>query len=78
MRQDYATELKFNLKVDHILHLREAKNNRCAACNIELLWAYHPKDTQQFSIDRLNNVIGHTHDKCTKHQFIHLLTAKMQ
>jgi len=61
-RQDQAKGLRFNLKVDHILRLREAQNNHCAACNIELLWAYHPKDTQQFSIDRLDNVIGHTHD----------------
>ena len=61
-RQDKAKGRRFSLKVDHILRLREAQNNHCAACNIELLWAYHPKDTQQFSIDRLDNVIGHTHD----------------
>jgi len=48
MRQDHAKGLKFNLKVDHILHLRKAQNNHCAVCNIELLLAYHPKDTQQF------------------------------
>jgi len=61
-RQDQVKGLRFNLKVDHVLHLRETQNNHCAACNIELLWAYHPKDTQQFSIDRLDNTIGHTHD----------------
>ena len=61
-RQDQAKGLRFNLKVDHILHLKEAQNNQCAACNIEILWAYQPKDTQQFSIDRLDNAKGHTQD----------------
>ncbi len=52
----------FNLTVDHILLLKEAQGNRCAACNIELLWVYQPKDTQQFSVDRLENTRGHTCD----------------
>ena len=51
-----------NLKVDHILDLKEAQSNRCAACNIKLLWVYQPKDTQQFSVDRLDNTMGHTRD----------------
>ena len=37
-RQDAAKGLRFNLKVDHILELKEAQSNRCVACNIELLW----------------------------------------
>jgi hypothetical protein len=61
-RQDSVKGLQFNLKVDHILELKEAQSNRCAACNIELLWAYQPKDTQQFSVDRLDNTKGHTWD----------------
>ena len=61
-RQDQAKGLRFNLKVDHILHLKKAQNNRCGACNIERLWAYEPKDTQQFSIDWLDNDKGHCHD----------------
>ena len=61
-RQDAAKGLRFNLKVDHILELKEAQSNRCAACNIELLWAYQPKDTQQFSVDRLDNTMGHIRD----------------
>ena len=61
-RLDAAKGLRFNLKVDHILELKEAQSNRCAACNIELLWAYQPKDTQQFSVDRLDNTLGHTRD----------------
>jgi len=52
----------FNLKVNHILQLKEAQDNHCAACNIEFLWAYQPKDTQQFSIDQLDNAQGHTRD----------------
>ena len=59
-RQDEAKGLRFNLKVDHILQLKEAQNNHCAACNIKMLWAYQPKDTQQFSVDRLDNTKGHT------------------
>ena len=61
-RQDQAKRLRFSLRVDHILALKEAQNNRCAACNIELLWAYQPKDTQQFSVDRFDNSEGHVHD----------------
>ena len=52
-RQDQAKGLRFSLKVDHILALKKAQGNQCAACNIELLWAFQPKDTQQFSVDRL-------------------------
>ena len=36
-RQDQAKGLRFSLKVYHILALREAQGDRCAACNIELL-----------------------------------------
>ena len=61
-RQDTAKGLRFNLKVDHILGLKEAKSNRCAVCNIELFWAYRPKDTQQFSVDRLHNTMVHIRD----------------
>ena len=61
-RQDQAKGLRFSLKADHNLALKEAQNNRCAACNIELLWAYQPKDTQQFSVDRFDNFAGHIQD----------------
>ena len=45
-RKDQANGLRFSLKADHILALIKAKNNHCAACGIELLWAYQPNDTQ--------------------------------
>ena len=61
-RQDQTKGRSFDLRVKHILRLREAQNNRCAECNIELLWAYQPKDTQQFSVDRIHNTAGHTRD----------------
>ena len=61
-RHDAVKGLQFHLKVDHILELKKAQSNRCAACNIELLWAHQPKDTQQFSVDRLDNTKGHTWD----------------
>ncbi|MEW8688985.1 MAG: hypothetical protein AB2556_24465, partial [Candidatus Thiodiazotropha sp.] len=37
-QQDQAKGLRFNLKVGQILELKEAQNNHCAACDIELLW----------------------------------------
>ena len=58
-RQYAAKGSGFNLKVDPILELKEAQSNRCVACNTELVWAYQPKDTQQFSVDRLDNTMGH-------------------
>ena len=61
-RQDQVKGLRFSLKVDHIQALREAQGNRCAACNIRLLRAWEPKDTQQFSVDRLDNTVGHIRD----------------
>lgn len=58
-RQDLTKGLQSSLlKVDHILRLKEEQQNPCATCNIELLWAYQPKDTQQFSVDRLDNSKG--------------------
>ncbi|MEW8688970.1 MAG: hypothetical protein AB2556_24390 [Candidatus Thiodiazotropha sp.] len=51
-RQDQAKGLRFNLKADQILELKETQDNHCAACNIELLWAYQPNDTQQFIVER--------------------------
>ena len=57
-RQDQAKGLRFSLNVDHIQALKKTQNNHCAACNIELLWAFRPKDTQQFSVDRLDNSVG--------------------
>ena len=60
-RMDSAKGLKKgNLRVKDVKALKEAQGNRCAACNIELLWCYAPKDTRQFSIDRLDNTKGHT------------------
>ena len=62
-KQDQKKGLKgFNLKVSHVLELKNAQGNRCAACNIKMLWAYEPKDMQQFSVDRLDNSKGHTHE----------------
>lgn len=61
-RQDKAKGRHFNLKVDHVLRLKEAQNNHCAICNVALLWSYQPKDTEQFSVDRLDNNKGHTRE----------------
>ena len=57
-RQDQAKGLRLSLKVDHFLALREAQGNHCAACGIELLWVYQPKDTQQFIDDLLDNSVA--------------------
>ena len=53
-RQDQAKGLRFSLKVDHILALKEAQNNCCAACNIEL--------TSQRTPSSSDNSAGHIHD----------------
>ncbi|MEW8688971.1 MAG: hypothetical protein AB2556_24395, partial [Candidatus Thiodiazotropha sp.] len=78
--QDQAKGL--NLKVDQILE-KEAQNNHCGACNIELLRACQPKDTQQFSVDRLDNSVGHVCDnfrltclKCNQKRGAAVLSAQ--
>jgi hypothetical protein len=59
-RQDQVKRLPgFDLKVNYVLDLRETQNNRCAACNVLMLWTYPPSDMQQFSVDRLDNSKGH-------------------
>ena len=65
-RQDEANGREFDLKVKDVLALRArasagtaGQQTRCAACNIELLWSYEPKDTQQWSLDRVDNTRGH-------------------
>jgi len=63
-RQDEAKGREFNLKVKDVLALRaKERETRCAACNIELLWSYIPKDTQQWSLDRIDNTRGHLKNK---------------
>ena len=61
-RVDAARRHKCNLRMKDILELKEQQGNRCAACNIELLWCYEPKDSRQFSVDRVDNTRGHTGD----------------
>ena len=58
-RLDAAVGLQCNLHMKDIEGLKKAQESRCAACNIEMLWCYVPKDTRQFSIDRIDNAQGH-------------------
>ena len=58
-RQDAVKGLRFNLKVDHILRLKEAQSNRCAASNIELLWLTSQR-THNSSV--LDNTMAHIRD----------------
>ena len=66
-RQDEAKGRKFDLKVKDVLALARVQgdtvtgdgSNRCVACNIQLLWSYAPKDTQQGTLDRIDNTRGH-------------------
>ena len=60
-RVDASRGLTNNLRMKDVEALK-AQGNRCAACNIEVLWCYEPKETRQFSIDRLGNTKGHTRD----------------
>ena len=41
-RVDAAKGLQFNLRMKDIEGLKKAQENRCAACNIEMLWCYAP------------------------------------
>ena len=61
-RVDAAKGHKCNLRLKDVEALKEAQGNRCAACNIELLWCYAPKDSRQFSVDRIDNAKGHVRD----------------
>ncbi|KAK3748878.1 hypothetical protein RRG08_022681 [Elysia crispata] len=61
-RVDAAKGHKCNLRLKDVEALKEKQSNRCASCNIDLLWCYEPKDTRQFSIDRIDNAQGHTSD----------------
>ncbi|KAK3718252.1 hypothetical protein RRG08_023023 [Elysia crispata] len=63
-RVDAAKGLKCNLRlrIKDVEALKEKQSNRCASCNIDLLWCYEPKDTRQFSVDRIDNAKGHTRD----------------
>ena len=69
-----AKGLRCILRVDHVLELKEAHNNHCAMCSTELLWSFHPKDTQQWSVDCLRPSEGHAPSnvqlcclKCSRH-----------
>ena len=59
---DKSKNVSFSLKVNDILLLKATQNNECASCSINLLWQYEPGDTQQFSVDRIDNTLGHTQD----------------
>ena len=61
-RVEAAKGHKCNLRMKDFCALREVQGNRCAACNIEFLWCYAPKDSRQFSVDRLDDTKGHTCD----------------
>jgi hypothetical protein len=61
-RVDAAAKRRCNLRMEDVEALKEQQGNRCAACNIELLWCYAPKDGRQFSVDRLDNSQGHIRD----------------
>ena len=61
-RCDAAKGQKCNLRLKDVEALKEQQGNRCAACNIELIWCYSAKDSRQFSVDRLDNSQGHTRD----------------
>ena len=59
---DKCKGLQCNLEIKDILTLKDSQKNHCAACNIEMLWCYDPNDTRQFSVDRIDNTMGHVRD----------------
>lgn len=62
-------DLKYNRDNDideyFVKHLLEIQDFKCLHCNknVKLDWA-DPYDKEQFSINRLNNNIGHTQNNC--------------
>ena len=84
-RVDAAKGHKCSLRLKDVEALKEKQSNRCAACNIELLWCYEPKDTRQFSVDRIDNAKGHTCDnvrlaclECNRKRGAAALTHQLQ
>ena len=61
-RVDAAKGHKCNLCLKDVEALKEKQSNRCASCNIDLLWCYEPKNTRQFSVDRNDDAKGHIRD----------------
>ena len=60
--KDLNVDCKLRLRMKDVFTLLQTQGMRCAACNIKLLLCYAPKDTRQFSVDRLDNAKGHTRD----------------
>lgn len=50
-----------NLTIEYVEGMLSSCNNKCALCNntVKLSWET-PLDKLQFSIDRINNALGHT------------------
>ena len=55
--------------------LKEQQNNHCMICNCIMSWNWSNKDPRQFTVDRINNSIGHTKDnvmltclECNRHR----------
>jgi hypothetical protein len=59
-RSDEKANRDFNLTYSYIIVMIAMQNNKCNNCHKEMKLAWHqPSDREQFSINRLNNRLGH-------------------
>jgi len=58
-QQDQKNKREFNIDAELIIELKQQQNNHCASCNCLMRWQYSDKDPHQFTVDRINNSLGH-------------------
>jgi hypothetical protein len=62
---DYRKGRECNIRVKDVLKLHKKQNGKCHWCDIEYKTTnYGLNDLNQFSVDRLDNKIGHVRGNC--------------
>jgi hypothetical protein len=64
-REDTKKSREFNIDEDYVKQLLEQQEYKCANCNVKMKMEWEDAfDKEQFSINRINNNIGHIKDNC--------------
>ena len=63
-RSGKDAEHMFALTIQDVYGLADMSQGVCAVCKRCVLWQYEARDDLQFSIDRLDDSLGHTVDNC--------------
>jgi hypothetical protein len=58
-QQDKIAQREFDIDEKLIIALRDKQKNHCACCNCIMRWCYQVGDSRQFTVDRINNNLGH-------------------